>query len=228
MKNLLLFSFAVAFFFIRASAQNDNPDRPKTLIGDVHLFKNIHCDYGMLDAGYLQGFIHGTMTRGFSWNVNGVMNKNWSTGLWMDLQESRHITPSLPELAVKPDYVFGAFGWNNELLLMPNRVVNFSFPLHVGMGIASYNDRSVYTAVYPAQYGYYAQPKSIGKGYYFVAEPGANMFVNLYKNVSLAIGASYRFVSGYSSIGGSADLSGLNMRATFRVRLYDDAGNEKS
>lgn len=221
MKKLMMGMCLLTAGYCGASAQTASPE-PNYLVKDFHPFKNFHpvCHYAVMDGGYSQGFLNAQMMRGGHFFVGAFLGKCWTTGFWMDVQETRHYRLNIPDVVEKPDYSFTTFAWGNEINIFPMRAVNFAIPLRAGLGVASYNDRAYVHGYYNGQ-TYVEEPKNITRGAYFMAETGLNAYVNLFKFMSIGGGATYRYVAGDHATGNSESLSGMMVRGTVRFRITD-------
>lgn len=87
-------------------------------------------------------------------------------------------------------YEFGYGGIKMEPVLFSNKLVHLTIPVILGAGAATLNPRTaiLYDGNWDYEYNLY------DSDFFFVAEPGINVEVNLYKNLRLDFGTSYRFV----------------------------------
>jgi|GEM_PF-5182788 len=226
MRNLLL-CFSLLAGLSAGTLRAQAPASPET----NYLFKNLklpklRCTGMLTDAGYVQSSIHGKAAHGFTMNMAAVLQGNWATGMWMDVQSARNIRLPVSQAVVKPSFTYVALGLSNELLIAPHRVVNVSLPLRLGVGLASYDDRGTYVWEYNGE-TWTQVPLNLMRGTYFIAEPGVNVSVNLFKHMSLSTGANYRFSAGNAQTGTGEDFSGLNLRAGLRFRITDDGSAGK-
>ena len=202
----------VAFLLLTFALEAQQPET-KTL------FREIRSEYAISDL-YFYTFNYGNKPmNGASVNVSGVFKNNFATGLSIDITQSKNITFPNLNIAVTPRFTYYGFSGNVEYLIMPHKFINFSIPLKVGMGYATYNDY-----YYPEQFNYYGYSttyRQIADDAFFIVEPGLKVMVNLFKSISLSAGANYRLALGVNTIGNNANFSGLTFNTGLQFKINE-------
>lgn len=202
MKRILLTMAAVAMLVFAALAQDEGNNEIKTLMGSKP-----HSNGGFiaLGGGYSQIAEKDAFTSTFraAWIIDhgfaiGLAGTGFSNDLYVG-----HSSGS--------DYSSIQGGYGGILMqpiIFPKFPVHISFPVLLGVGGAA----SVST--------YYNEPWDAywdmsDETFYFIAEPAAELELNLVKWIRLSMGVSYRFTSPLNLYGyGNHDLNGFSGNVT--------------
>lgn len=164
--------------------------------------------FGYLDLGYAQTTLQGRTLPGFDMELGFVFNDWFTTGVFMHYTGSSHLTMNRPLSVdvVNPRYNYYFTGINTGIILFPRSTFNITIPLRTGMGIVTLTDR-------------YFQGENtnarIDQDYFFAFEPGIRVHVNLFEQLAIGGGASYRIAAGVDNAGSNADFQ----QAVFSVGL---------
>jgi hypothetical protein len=176
------------------------------------LFNDLTSSYGIVDISYSQPHIGNTSMPGFGITFGAVLNDFWYTGLHFDVSTTSDLTLGNPAVQViNPRYTYLFIGWHNEFILFPSSAVNISFPVRLGVGGVTYSDR-YFEGWNRAQ---------IDQDYFFVAEPGVKLNVNLWKNIGITGGVAYRLASGVDRAGSDADFSREVYHVGLRFKFWE-------
>ncbi len=196
---LALTSFSIA------RAQSDTTE---------YLFKKAKYSYMQFHFGYQPMFFaNGQTGRGTSMQLLGVVfNDKLAIGLDFDI-----FTKQVPYVIQSYPYhtVMANISLTVEPLIRPKKVLNFSLPMKIGYGGAQ-----TYTML-PGNYVVVENPS------FFVATPGAMVWVNLFKPLSIGCGASYRMAFNKDP-DTFEKYSGLSVAATLRFKFYTKEYMEKA
>jgi hypothetical protein len=212
MKTRILFFFS--FFAASTSFAQSEADSTKAL------FNNVHYSYMQWDLGYSGMNVRNQFVNGFDITLIGaVFNKHWFTGLGINGWITQTTPGSFTEMPMKVDSYVSVY-LDNEYLVRPEKLINFSFPLKIG-----YTGASGYDTI-PTSQPYIINWNYTGSDYYYydctfwTISPGANVFMNIFKPLSLGIGANYRFAFGVPKDGGkNADYSSYSINAFLRYKF---------
>lgn len=157
---------------------------------------NMHEDISMLIGGKL-GF---TFNEKFSLGMAGYGLVNNSNFYIDDLNQLASIG-------------FGYGGLNMEYTIFSNKVVHFTIPVVLGVGgVTLYEDDGDF---------FNSEWEEIENSAAFIAEPGVNIELNLFKFFRVDLGASYRYVSGTAlDYLEDEDLTDLSFNATFKFGFF--------
>ncbi len=211
MKTIIRFIITILFFPIFMQAQEEQEINS--------LFKNAEAQYGMSDFYFYSSNYKGEPIYGGGVNFTAVFNNNLAIGVGVDISETKKVNFQNLTPAIKPKLSIWGFTANMEYLIIPKKIINFSIPLKIGLGYATYNDR-----YYKDSWGYgnYSNTyKLIEDDFYFIAEPGINMFVNIFDWMSVKAGGSYRFVLGANELGSNIDFSGYTINVGLRFKIFE-------
>lgn len=133
------------------------------------------------------------------------------------------VTNDLPvpaEYAAVPgenlSYMYGQFGLKTEYVLGSNRTFHVVFDLMTGAGFTTQYDRYYYR-----EYNGGHRNMPCNDDWFFVAEPGVQLEVNVFKWMRFAPGYSYRAVYGSNADGLSdSKLSGNNFNLTLKFGKF--------
>lgn len=174
------------------------------------------------DLGYSGEPVKGQFINAVDISILGVVfNDKWFTSVGVNGWVSHKTNTFLTTLPPKIDsYVF--IYLNNEFLVKPKNLINFSFPIKIGYGGATGWD-TIYSI--PSTQAI-SNWNFTGKNYYqhygdfWTVSPGVNAFINIFKGLSLGVGANYRFAFSVSKdIGTDSDLSGYSANAFLRLKF---------
>ncbi|MCA1750842.1 MAG: hypothetical protein ABR572_02670 [Cryomorphaceae bacterium] len=211
MRKLICVSvFAVLSVF---TAFGQEADMGNPTVFSKSLFKNVTPSYGVIDVNYVHTELFGESLPGFGANFGVVFGKHWLTGLTVSGSTTSALSLGEPSVeVVNPRYNYFFAGWNNALILFPSSVVNVSVPLSVGVAGVHFNDRY--------QQGSVNYSGRLDQEYFFAAEAGVNLHVNLFEHMSLTAGASWRLVDGVSRAGANSDFSAPFFNVGLRFKLF--------
>lgn len=177
------------------------------------IFKGLEPSMAVLDVEYKHTDLFGQSLPGFGINMGVVLGKHWLTGFTFNGAVTSQLSMGDPPVdVVNPRYSYFYAGWNNEVLLFPNAVVNVSFPLSLGVAGATFSDRYLQ--------GSMNYSGRIDQDYFFAAEAGVRVSVNLFERVALSGGASYRAVQGVGSAGTDDDFNAPFFNLGLRFKLF--------
>jgi hypothetical protein len=200
---LLAFSLFAAPFSV-VQAQSDTTE---------YLFKKARFSYVQYHVGYQPMFFaNGQTAHGFSIQMLGVVfNDKIALGLDFDgfTKQQPYAIQSYPFHTM-----FMGMSLSIEPLIRPKKVLNFSFPVKLGYGGAQ-----TYAISTPNFF-------TVKNPQFFVVAPSAIVWVNLFKPLSLGVGASYRMCFNKDAET-FADYSGLSVNATLRLKWYTKEWQEK-
>lgn len=116
-------------------------------------------------------------------------------------------------------YLYGQVGLVNEFVLGSNKAVHLVFHLFNGAGYTlQYNRTLEYDQ---SQYQDYNHDYPKDMNWFFVAEPGVQVEINLLKWMRLSPGVSYRYAQGSNGRGLSDnDISGANLNMTLKFGKF--------
>lgn len=210
MKKAILLIFLLCS--ARVWAQN------KSLFGQV--FTNVTLTGLNLDMGYAGTKFKSNILNGFHFNSSVVLGKHYSTGLYFETYSTSHIVYDSLRKAVNPKFALNLFTWHNEILIMPERTLNFGIPINVGLADARYKD-------------HYNPGNSnnnvlqIANRTFFTAQAGLNVYLNLFSHVSMYVGANYRYCKGASLFASDAQFSNFAFIGGIRAKLYEPSNASK-
>jgi hypothetical protein len=211
MKTIITSVIAILVFINTSKAQGQ--EKVKSL------FNTPEVKYAVSDLYFYTNTYNNNLIYGAGFSASAVFNNNFVTGIAVDISGTKQVNFPTLALAVTPRFTLYSFTGNFEYLMLPNKVVNFSIPLKLGVGYATFKDKNYIESVnYTTNSTYY---RLIEDDYFFVAEPGVNMFVNLFDWMSLKVGGSYRFVVGASELGNNNTFSGYAINVGVRFKIYE-------
>lgn len=215
MKKIFSVFFLIPFC---SNAQNDSVQA---------LFKNATYSYLQMDLGYTGMAMKDDFLNGFSWDILGVVfNDKIAASVGFDMGFGKNYSQTNTVIVPYKIDVGGMFHFKTEYLVKPKRLVNFSFPVKFGYASAGYYDSipAVYTtsAFYEGKQYYY------NYDWFYTVAPGATLFINLFKCLSLGAGADYRFAFGVKNIGTNSNYSSYSVSAFLRIKLDTKAYMKKA
>lgn len=222
---LYIWSYSPSYKIKQLSEQPSKPnwtaEKGTATENTSSLFKNKDYSYMQWDLGYSGFVMKNQYFSGFDASPLGfVFRKKYATGIGI----SGFSVQSLKDYESTPPPMKRHLSiyWNNELLLHPDRTINFSFPLRIGLASSvsldtippgHYRIGNVYNA--PNNVIYYHH---LGK--YFNMSAGANVFVNVFPGLSIGAGANYRMAFDVPRrLGTEKDFSGITIQAFLRIKL---------
>lgn len=115
----------------------------------------------------------------------------------------------------------GYGGLHLEAILWPRKAVHISVPVLIGAGGASLHMADDLTEETSREGSNYEYMKMIEQSPYFIIEPGLNIELNLFSFMRIAVGGTYRFVSGLDMENlGSPNLSGPTANLMFKFGSF--------
>ncbi|MFZ5552905.1 MAG: hypothetical protein ACOZCO_07300 [Bacteroidota bacterium] len=193
------------------------------------LFRSPKYSYIQWDFGYSGMKVKEQYLNGFDMSIFGVVfNEKWYVSLgvcgWVSHAQSNFLTEEPPKI---DSYVFVYL--NNEFLIRPKNLINFSFPLKIGYGGATgWDTLPPCTSQCIINWNFTGRDYYQHYGEFFTISPGANVFINLFKPLSLGLGMNYRFTFGLPEImGENADFNNYSLLAFLRLKLDTEAMNER-
>lgn len=150
--------------------------------------------------------------------ASGVLFSDvWYTGFAIDFASSSRIDIPTQIEVINPRMMYSFFGWHNEILLLKNRIINFSIPFRAG--IASFN--------YSDQYATWeGREPSVIKDNTFAMMGGLNMYINISPYFSLGGGAMYRNLDTSGRFGSNLSQEDIYYSINFRFALPRSAFEE--
>lgn len=211
MKKLLFVN--LLSLILVCSAFGQESDGGTASIFSKSVFKNVTPSYGVIDVSYVHTELFGQSLPGFGTNIGVVFGKHWLTGLSFSGTTTSALSMGEPSVdVVNPRYNYFFAGWNNALILFPSSVVNVTIPVSIGVAGVQYNDRY--------QQGSLNYSGRLDQDYFFAAEAGVNILVNLFEHMSLTAGASWRMVDGVGDAGTNSDFNAPFFNAGLRFKLF--------
>jgi hypothetical protein len=168
-----------------------------------------------IDINFVNYPIVNLNTNGFAFNLAVVFKHRWATGLSLDVSDSRTFNnvTSLPSDANVFEYT--QISWMNEIILHPNSKIDFSFPLKIGVGHASFvNDKDFVFAR-----TLFSSKNTISDTRFLVIEPGVNVMVHLIRDFDLNLGGSYRMIKETSMISNGLNFTNYAVHVGLRFRI---------
>lgn len=213
MKHLIVFH-SITFLAVVTSSQAQD--------STAALFKTPRVTHLQWDLGYSGQPVKGTFVNSFDATILGVVfNEKWSLAIglcgWVKKGTDNYLLTEPPAI---DSYVMTYL--SNEYLVRPKKLINFSFPLRIAYGGASGWDTVFSSASTQAVYNWNFTGKNYfyHSGEFWTISPGANIFINIFKSLSLGFGANYRFTFITDSrIGSDSDYSGYSIRTFLRLKL---------
>ncbi len=112
-------------------------------------------------------------------------------------------------------YEYGQFGLATEYVLGSNRTFHLVFQLMTGAGFTLQYDRNNYRESYSRS------GVALDENWFFVAEPGVQLEVNIFKWMRFSPGYSYRTVYGSNAPGlRDKDISGSSLNLTLKFGKF--------
>lgn len=193
------------------------------------LFRSPKYSYVQWDIGYSAMKVKGQQLNGFDISLFGVVfNEKWYSSLgvcgWVSQAQNSFLTEEPPKI---DSYLFVYL--NNEFLIRPKKLINFSFPLKIGYGGATgWDTLPPCTSQCITNWNFTGRDYYQHYGTFWTISPGANIFINLFKPLSLGLGMNYRFTFGIPDVmGKNVDFNNYSLLAFLRVKLDTKAMNER-
>jgi hypothetical protein len=197
------------------------------LLFQMPLFtQNLHLDktessykpfytHTQVDINFVNYPIVNLNTNGFAFNLAVVFKHRWATGLSLDVSDSRTFSDVRllpPEASV---FEYTQISWMNEIILHPNSKIDFSFPLKIGFGHASFvrGDDFVFARTL------FSNRNTISDARFLVVEPGVNVMVHLIRDFDINVGGSYRMIKETAMISNGLNFTNYAVHVGLRFRL---------
>lgn len=168
-----------------------------------------------IDVNFVNYPIVNLNTNGFGLNVALVFRNKWATGLSLDVTDSRTFSDVrlLPPDASVFEYT--QISWMNEIILHPNSKIDFSFPLKIGAGHASFvsGDDFVFARTL------FSSKNTLSSSRFLVIEPGVNVMVHLINDFDINVGGSYRLIKETSMISNGLNFTNYAVHVGLRFRI---------
>lgn len=178
-----------------------------------YLFQYPKVSSAIFDLVYLNMPFRDTYLDGASLNMGLGFESNFAAMLALDFAGSRNVTLDSQVPVITPGYNYYGIGLQLEYLYKPEQLIYFSVPLKTSLAIAEYVDR------YDQSDYYYSNGRTIADDVFFMAEIGANAYVNLFKFLALGGGVRYHWAYGVSRIGSDDDFRDVSWNVGIRCRL---------
>ncbi len=178
-----------------------------------NIFRNLHGTYGTIDLYYLSSEIHKDRMNGFGFGMGFTLNDFWMPGFTFEFFNSRSVQLDAAIPVINPAYNTSLFEFNNEFIIGSNQVVSLGIPLRFGVGYTNYYDR------YDNNNN--NTNRSLIDDSYFIADGGLNLYINIFKHISLAGGATYRYASGVQRVGTNEDFNNYSFSGKLRFRIFN-------
>lgn len=205
-KALILFLFGVCQ--VATTAQNLHLDKTESSHKSFY-------SHTQIDINYVNYPIVNLNTNGLGLNLAVVFKNRWATGLSLDITDSRTFSDVrlLPPDASVFEYT--QISWMNEIILHPNSKIDFSFPLKIGLGHASFvsgNDFVFARTLFSSE-------NTIMDSRFLVIEPGVNVMVHLVRNFDINVGGSYRLIKETGMISNGLNFTNYAVHVGLRFRV---------
>jgi hypothetical protein len=168
-----------------------------------------------IDINYVNYPIVNLNTNGLGLNLAVVFRERWATGLSVDVTDSRTFNDVrlLPPDASVFEYT--QISWMNEIILHPNSKIDFSFPLKLGLGNASFvsGDDFVFARTL------FSDKNTISNSRFLVVEPGVNVMVHLIRDFDINVGGSYRLIKETGMISNGLNFTNYAVHLGLRFRV---------
>jgi hypothetical protein len=168
-----------------------------------------------IDINYVNYPIVNLNTNGLGINLAVVFRNRWATGLSLDITDSRTFSDVrlLPPDASVFEYT--QISWMNEIILHPSSKIDFSFPLKIGIGHASFvnGDDFVFARTL------FSSKNTISDARFLVIEPGVNVMVHLIRDLDINVGGSYRLIKETGMISNGLNFTNYAVHMGLRFRL---------
>jgi hypothetical protein len=168
-----------------------------------------------VDVNFVNYPIVNLNTYGIGLNVSLVFRDRWASGLAIDVTDSRSFAnlKALPPEANVFEYT--QLSWINEYILHPNSKIDFSFPLKLGLGHASFvknNDFFFARTLFSSE-------NTLSSSHFFVVEPGVNVMVHLRHNIDINVGGSYRLINDTGLLANGLNFANYTVHLGLRLRV---------
>lgn len=208
MKKTVILSALMILLASQSFSQDNNEDELKTLFGD----SNPRGFYGAFTIGYSEINEQQAVVFGgrFEWIISHSIGLGFGGNGFIN---EYHFDPILNQDV----FITGGYGgFYCEPIVMPRFPVHISFPILLGIGGVSYITKESY------DYHNMIEDSEV----FLVAEPAAELEMNLTRNFRLALGASYRFTTPFdlgttgSSLVSSKSIQGWTYMVTFKFGRF--------
>jgi hypothetical protein len=196
------------FVFSYSNAQSDSVQSVFERMPKLRI--PLHYSYLKWDFGYTGFAFNNTYIGGTSFDIIGAVFNN-DLGLSFGLDGASK--PRGRGVAFAQTDIVQAYSsiyFKAEPMLNPDKLVNFSAPLKLAYSIVSYTNP--YT-------GGYGRRGLISYGFPSFSF-GLNGFINMFKTLSLGVGADYRFGFGSRSAVATQDYNNFFFSFIFRIKWY--------
>lgn len=205
-KALILFLFGV--YQVATTAQNLHLDKTESSHKSFY-------SHTQIDINYVNYPIVNLNTNGLGLNLAVVFKNRWATGLSLDITDSRTFSDVrlLPPDASVFEYT--QISWMNEIILHPNSKIDFSFPLKIGLGHASFVSGNDFVFARTL----FSSKNTIMDSRFLVIEPGVNVMVHLIRNFDINVGGSYRLIKETGMISNGLNFTNYAVHVGLRFRV---------
>jgi opacity protein-like surface antigen len=208
MKKTVILSTLIILMGAPSFSQESDKDEFKTLFGDY----NPRGFYGAFTIGYSEINEQQAVVFGgrFEWIISHSIGLGFGGNGFIN---EYHYDPILNQDV----FITGGYGgFYCEPIVMPKFPVHISFPILLGIGGVSYITKE------SNDYNNMIEDSEV----FLVAEPAAELELNLTRNFRLALGASYRFTTPFdlgttgSSLVSSKSIQGWTYMVTFKFGRF--------
>jgi len=208
MKKTVILSALIILLGSQLFSQDNDNDQLKTLFGD----SNPRGFYGAFTIGYSE--IDQQQAVVFGGRIEWIISHSIGLGFGGNgFINEYHFDPILNQDV----FITGGYGgFYVEPIVMPKFPVHISFPILLGIGGVSYITKEF------EDYENMIEDSEV----FLVAEPAADLEMNLTRNFRLALGASYRFTTPFdlgttgSSAVSSKSIQGWTYMVTFKFGRF--------
>jgi len=208
MKKTVILSALIILLGSQLFSQDNDNDQLKTLFGD----SNPRGFYGAFTIGYSE--IDQQQAVVFGGRIEWIISHSIGLGFGGNgFINEYHFDPILNQDV----FITGGYGgFYVEPIVMPKFPVHISFPILLGIGGVSYITKEF------EDYENMIEDSEV----FLVAEPAAELEMNLTRNFRLALGASYRFTTPFdlgttgSSAVSSKSIQGWTYMVTFKFGRF--------
>jgi hypothetical protein len=168
-----------------------------------------------IDINYVNYPIVNLNTNGLGMNLALVFRERWATGLSLDVTDSRTFSnvQFLPPDASVFEYT--QISWMNEIILHPSSKIDFSFPLKLGAGHASFvsGDDFVFARTL------FSSKNMLSSSRFLVVEPGVIVMIHLINDFDINVGGSYRLIKETGMIANGLNFTNYAVHVGLRFRV---------
>ena len=175
---------------------------------------NVQYSYLQWEFGYNGFLFNSVFINGINVDFVGIVlndDYNFAIGLEQGGTRAGYRTPVFTNMVLQS---YSGFYLKIEPMLLPEKTINISMPLKLGIGTLSYSDTSSYTQANGRR-----GRRNTGTSFTFF-EPGLFTFVNVLPTVNFGAGISYRVALTTSGAHPINDYDNFTFSALVRLRVF--------